>query len=122
MAESQGYLLGQLFAVLDKAQRNAIPSTKRNRSSIAYRYMTAARNSPASCMAVLVTNSYTHTRKCDYGLGKLRRELVGKLSGYEEMYPEKLPVQEQGMFSAGYEAMMERLYTKKSKEEVKEDE
>lgn len=122
MAESQGYLLGQLFAVLDKAQRNAVPSTKRNRSSIAYRYMTAARNSPASCMAILVTNSYNHTRKCDYGLGKLRRELVGKLSGYEEMYPEKLPVQEQGMFSAGYEAMMERLYTKKSKEEVKEDE
>ena len=122
MAESQGYLLGQLFAVLDKAQRNAVPSTKRNRSSIAYRYMKTAKNSPASCMAALVANSYDHTQKCDYGLGKLRRELLGMLSEYEEMYPRQLSLQEQGMFCAGYEAMMEKLYTRKSKEERKENE
>ena len=64
--KTQGYLLGELFAVLDKIQKDAVPSTRRNRTSLVYKYLRIAKTSPARVMEQLVSKSsvsYTHLNR-----------------------------------------------------------
>ena len=109
----QAYLLGTLFAVLDKIQRDAIPSTQRNRTSLVYRYLEIAKQCPSRIMDRLVSRSFQHTRKRDYGLGCQRSELILALGEFPESYPKHLSVSEQARFQLGYERKMKEFYTKK---------
>lgn len=109
----QAYLLGTLFAVLDKIQRDAVPSTQRNRTSLVYRYLEIAKQCPSRIMDRLVSRSFQHTRKMDYGLGRQRSELILALGEFPESYPKHLSVSEQARFQLGYERKMKEFYTKK---------
>lgn len=114
--KSNGMLLGELFAVLDKIQMDAVESTKLGRTSIAYRYMDCAKRTPARCMNRLVSNSYAHTKKTDkYGLGRRRDELIDQIG--EEGFPEKLTPYEQSMFQLGFVRQRKAFYQKKEKTE-----
>ena len=115
--KSQGYLLGELFAVLDKAQKDAVPSTKRNRTSLVYQYLDIAKHRPSRIMDRLVTKSFHHTQKKDYGLSPQRSELIQALSAFKPIYPERLSADEQAQFQLGYEMRTKQLYEKMKKKE-----
>ena len=115
--KTQGYLLGELFAVLDKIQKDAVPSTRRNRTSLVYKYLRIAKTSPARVMEQLVSKSFYHTKKKDYGLGRQRSGLLLQLEGFNPLYPERLSTEEQARFQIGYEVKTKELYTPKAKKE-----
>ena len=60
------YLLGRLFAVLEKVQQDAAAPTKLN-ATIKDRYFTSACASPASVFPVLLRLSQHHISKAEYG-------------------------------------------------------
>lgn len=113
--KTQGYLLGELFAVLDKAQKDAVPSTQRNRTSLVYQYLDIAKRRPSRIMDRLVTKSYHHTQKKDYGLSRQRSELIQALSAFSPIYPKRLSADEQAQFQLGYEVRTKQLYEKMRK-------
>lgn len=116
--ETQGYLLGELFAVLDKIQKDAVPSTRRNRTSLGYTYLQRVKVSPASIMDRLVRKSFYHTKKVDYGLSRHRAELLLRLEDFDPPYPERLSTEEQARFQIGYEVKTKELYTPKAKKKI----
>lgn len=104
--ENTGYLLGRLFAVMERAQSAGIGETG---ATIRDRYIGAAASTPARVFPQLfhgLQNSLTAARKRNTGLSViLERELdeiVGtKLSGGGGL-PATLDLEEQGEFYIGY--------------------
>lgn len=104
--DNVGYLLGRLFAVMERAQSGGIGDTN---ATIRDRYIGAAASTPARVFPQLfhgLQNSLTAARKRNMGLSViLERELdeiVGeKLSGGEAL-PTTLDLEDQGEFYIGY--------------------
>lgn len=113
------YLLGRLFAVLEKAQEEAIPQTN---ATIKDRYLGSAAATPAQVFNVLLKNAANH-------ISKLRKtpEKKGWAIHYETMiqeiiggfadFPTTLAAEEQGLFMIGYYHQRKDFYTKKTKED-----
>ncbi|ERI04266.1 type I-C CRISPR-associated protein Cas8c/Csd1 [Atopobium sp. oral taxon 810] len=107
---SIGYLLGRLFAVMEKAQEDAVkPDTDDElNATIRDKYIGSASVTPARVMPTLMHGCQNHLsilRKKRPGLNYiLERELDeivgGKLS--DEPYPRTLSMEEQGEFFIGY--------------------
>lgn len=103
-----GYLLGRLFAVMERAQQGALGDTN---ATIRDRYIGAASSTPARVFQPLL-------RGCQAHLGTLRKnnkywllrllenefdEIVGELlPGNEGSLPKTLDMDEQGAFFIGY--------------------
>ena len=92
-----------------------MPSTQRNRTSLVYQYLDIAKRRPSRIMDRLVTKSYHHTQKKDYGLSRQRSELIQALSAFSPIYPERLSADEQAQFQLGYEVRTKQLYEKMRK-------
>ena len=113
------YLLGRLFAVLEKAQEEAIPGTN---ATIKDRYLGSASATPGQIFSMLLKNSANH-------LAKLRKtpEKKGRAIHYEIIiqdiiakfsnFPTTLSAEEQGLFMIGYYHQRKDFYTKKTKED-----
>ncbi|MCX7719635.1 MAG: type I-C CRISPR-associated protein Cas8c/Csd1, partial [Candidatus Sumerlaeaceae bacterium] len=104
------YVLGRLFAVLEKAQIEAIG--RDINATIKDRYFTSACASPASVFPVLLRLSQHHLAKAEYG-GALERqiqELLGLLDA--QPFPQRLTLDEQGIFVLGYYHQRAAFYTK----------
>lgn len=104
------YVLGRLFAVLEKAQTEAIG--RDINATIKDRYFTSACASPASVFPVLLRLSQHHLAKAEYG-GALERqiqELLGLLDA--QPFPQRLTLDEQGIFVLGYYHQRAAFYTK----------
>lgn len=97
------YLLGRLFAVLEKAQRDAAAPTKLN-ATIKDRYFTSACASPASVFPVLLRLSQHHISKAKYGYVSDRNieKIMGLLDIENHPFPSHLNLDEQGTFILGY--------------------
>jgi CRISPR-associated protein Csd1 len=96
------YLLGRLFAVLEKAQQDAA-QTKLN-ATIKDRYFTSACASPASVFPVLLRLSQHHISKAEFGFVNDRKieNIMQHLDIVNNPIPAHLNLDEQGVFILGY--------------------
>ena len=115
-SSNKAYILGRLFAVLEKAQLDANPGIN---ATIKDRYFASACATPASVFPVLLRLAGHHTSKSDYGYvsEKKIRDLLDKLDVDNNPYPAHLSLPDQGVFILGYYHQMKANYTKKDKEE-----
>mgnify|MGYP001181852117 CR=1 FL=1 len=94
------YVLGRLFAVLERAQKAALG--KNVNATIKDRYFTSACATPASVFPTLLRLSQHHLNKAEYG-GYLERQIQDLLGMLEaKPFPTRLTLEEQGVFVLGY--------------------
>jgi len=112
------YILGRLFAVLEKAQEEASPGIK---ATIKDRYFTSACATPALIFPQLLRLASHHTAKADYGKYREQEigELLARIEDIENPFPTRFNLQEQGIFMVGYYQQVQKRYEKKNKEENK---
>jgi len=108
------YLLGRLFAVLEKVQQEAIPGLN---ATIKDRYFTTACASPATVFPVLLRLSQHHIAKAEYGYASDRRiEAILDLLDIEtNPIPTRLNLDEQGVFILGYYHQRAAFYQKRDR-------
>ena len=106
---NQAYLLGRLFAVLEKAQQDAIQNPN---ASITDRYFTAACASPISVFSTLLRLSKHHISKAEHGKYYDRRiqDILDLLDVDNNPFPAHLSLDEQGIFVLGYYHQRAALY------------
>lgn len=104
-----GYKLGELFAILEKAQRDAVKSTRGTRT-IVDKYAQKAHLAPYLVFPKLLENSIHHTNKVDYGIRQKITEKLAELERFESPFPKKLSQDEQCFFHMGYFKMNSMLY------------
>jgi CRISPR-associated protein Csd1 len=106
------YLLGRLFAVLEKTQQEAIGEVN---ASIKDRYFTSACASPRSVFPTLLRLSQHHIAKAEYGYVNDRRiqEILNQLDVEKNPIPARLTLDEQGIFVLGYYHQRAAFFTKK---------
>ena len=112
------YLLGRLFAVLEKAQEEAVPGAS---ATIKDRYLGSASANPGQVFHMLLKNTANH-------IAKLRKdpEKKGMAFHYDVMmqeivdafsdFPTTMSSEEQGLFMIGYYHQRKNFFTKKIKE------
>lgn len=102
------YLLGRLFAVLEKAQLDALGKIN---STIKDRYFGAASSHPRTVFPMLLNMAQHHISKAQYGVTSDKKiaEILDKL----ENYPSVLTLEQQGLFTLGYYHQRNALYQKK---------
>jgi len=113
------YLLGRLFAILERAQEEAIPNTN---ATIKDRYLASASATPGQIFHMLLKNFANH-------IAKLRKESAKKgraihfeimaqdiIAGFDD-YPATQAPEEQGLFMIGYYHQRKDLFTKKIQED-----
>ena len=104
------YVLGRLFAVLEKAQREAVGQNIN--ATIKDRYFTSACATPASVFPTLLRLAHHWTAKAEYGGVSDRRiqDLLGMLDA--RPFPSRLTLEEQGVFVLGYYHQRAAFYAK----------
>lgn len=102
------YLLGRLFAVLEKTQLDALGKIN---STIKDRFFSAASATPASVFPRLIRLSQHHIEKADYGHISDRR--ISEIMENIESFPAHMNLQEQGLFAIAYYHQKNALYRKK---------
>jgi CRISPR-associated protein Csd1 len=107
------YVLGRLFAVLEKVQQEAVGSIN---ASIKDRYFTTACASPASVFPVLLRLSQHHISKAEFGRASDRRiqDILDLLDIEENPIPFHFSLDEQGIFVLGYYHQRANFYVKKT--------
>lgn len=112
------YLLGRLFAVLEKAQEEAIPGAN---ATIKDRYLAAAAATPGQVFHLLLKNSANHIAKLKKDSEKKGRAFYFDvmtqdiMSGFSD-YPKTMKAEEQGLFMIGYYHQRKDFFTKKTQE------
>jgi CRISPR-associated protein Csd1 len=106
------YLCGRLFAVLEKAQMDAIKDIK---CTIKDRFWGSASATPIKAFPHLLSLAQYHISKSDYGYITEKRiqEILSNMQGF----PPFLSLEEQGLFVIGYYHQRQDFYT--SKQETK---
>ena len=106
------YVLGRLFAVLEKVQQEAIGSMN---ATIKDRYFTSACASPASVFPVLLRLSQHHISKAEFGYASDRRiqDILNLLDVEKNPIPSRLTLDEQGIFVLGYYHQRAAFYVSK---------
>lgn len=102
------YQLGRLFAVIEKAQKEALGIT-----TIKDRYFTSASATPASVFPVMLKLSLHHTAKAEWG--KSLENQKGKILKKIDQFPKHLTLDEQGEFILGYYHQTQAFYIKNDK-------
>lgn len=106
-SNSTAYCLGRLFAVLEKAQKEAIPGIG---ATIRDRYYSSASATPASVFPQLIKLAQNHISKLDYGVKY--DQLLEKIISRFQVFPKTLNLNEQGEFILGYYHQREDFYKK----------
>lgn len=106
------YRLGRLFALLEKAQKDATNPT----ATIRDRYFGAASATPAAVFPQLLRMGQHHISnpKAEYG-GYTDKLIAEVVDGIDEL-PKHLSLEEQGLFTLGYYHQRNALYRKGDKE------
>lgn len=90
------YLLGRLFAILEKTQTDAVNV----KATIKDRFFSAASAIPASVFPRLIRLSQHHIEKAEYG--HLSDGRIAEIMDHIESFPAHMNLQEQGMFAIAY--------------------
>ncbi|HEX9386326.1 MAG TPA: type I-C CRISPR-associated protein Cas8c/Csd1 [Anaerolineales bacterium] len=108
------YVLGRLFAVLEKVQQEAIGDVN---ASIKDRYFTSACASPKSVFPTLLRLSQHHISKAEFGYARDNRieKILNLLDIEKNPIPSHLSLDEQGVFMLGYYHERKDLWTSKGK-------
>jgi CRISPR-associated protein Csd1 len=101
------YLLGRLFAVLEKAQLDALGKVN---TTIKDRFFSAASATPASVFPRLLCLSQHHIEKAEYGHVSDRR--ISEIMEHVNVFPSHLNLQDQGLFAIAYYQQKNALYRK----------
>ena len=111
------YLLGRLFAVLEKVQVEAIGDMN---ATIKDRYFTTACASPASVFPVLLRLAQHHISKAEYGKTSDRRiqDILCLIQMDDNPIPRRLSLDEQGIFVLGYYHQRQNFYTPRNSEDT----
>ncbi len=110
------YVLGRLFAWLEKAQQEA--QGGHVNATIKDRYFTSACATPATVFPTLLRLSQHHTEKAEYGR-RLDRKIQETLDMLEaEPFPSHLTLDEQGIFILGYYHQRAAFFSKNSEKAV----
>jgi len=117
--DSPGYLLGRLFAVLERAQESASPGIN---ATIRDRFYGAASGTPVSVFPLLMKLKNHHIAKLEsrgqaINLEKQIGEIMGKLDA-SIGFPAHLSLQEQGRFAVGYYHQRQDFFTKKDNQQI----
>lgn len=120
---SEAYNLGRLFSVLEKLQEESA-DTELN-TTIKDRYFSSAAASPARVFPLLVIGSDNHLKKLHsknpgraVNFDKWIGTIIGNLN---YTFPKMLDMDHQGEFVIGYYQQRQKLFEKKDKECVKEE-
>lgn len=108
------YRLGRLFAVLEKAQKDAIPGAS---TTIKDRYYGSASATPSTVFPQLLRLAQHHLQKAEYGY-RTDKMIEEVMLGIEK-FPAHLSLDDQGMFAIGYYHQRQAFYAKAEKQ--KED-
>ena len=105
------YVLGRMFSVLEALQQSANPGIS---ATIRDRYFNSACATPATVFPILIRLAQAHLKKLTAG-GRIYyeqqlTELIGKL---DQAYPQRLNLNDQGIFQLGYYHQTQKRYTKK---------
>jgi CRISPR-associated protein Csd1 len=105
------YLLGRLFAALEKTQLDVSQGLN---TTIKDRYFTSAATNPGKIFPLLLKLSQHHLNKSDYKFSSEKRieDLLGRLNGF----PSYLNLEDQGIFMLGYYHQKSAFYVRKEKE------
>jgi CRISPR-associated protein Csd1 len=115
---NQGYRLGRLFAVLEKAQEEAIPGAN---AGIRDRYYGAASSTPASVYPILLKTYPHHIGKLEVGRKIYFDKLVQNITLELQDFQKVLKLEDQGRFALGYYHQRHVFFTKKPKQDSKPD-
>lgn len=125
-SKNKAYILGRLFAVLEKAQLDANPGIN---TTIKDRYFTSACATPANAFPVILRLHQHHIakikrdkEKAGFAYANERRvqDLMDKLEVGPETYPRHLSLADQGIFILGYYHQQKAFYTKNTKDSKEE--
>ncbi|MDP1545010.1 MAG: type I-C CRISPR-associated protein Cas8c/Csd1 [Anaerolineales bacterium] len=107
------YLLGRLFAVLEKVQKEAIPNLT---TTIKDQYFTSACASPKTVFPLLLRHSQHNISKAEYGYASDNRieKIMNLLDVEKNPFPSHLTLDEQGIFVLGYYHQRTAFYVKNS--------
>jgi CRISPR-associated protein Csd1 len=108
------YLLGRLFAVLEKVQEDAIGAS----STIRDRFYGAASATPVVVFPQLTRKLPHHLSKLPGGSATFYEKLVQEITGGlrpPHPFPRTLKLEEQGLFAVGYYHQRQALFTKREK-------
>jgi CRISPR-associated protein Csd1 len=111
------YLLGRLFAVLEKAQLDALGKVN---ATIKDRFFTSASAAPATVFPRLLKLAQHHIEKSQYGYISDRR--IGEIMEYLNTFPRRMSLEDQGLFAIAYYQQKNALYAKQAKEETLKEE
>ncbi len=101
------YLLGRLFAVLEKAQLDALGKVN---ATIKDRFFSAASATPASVFPRLIQLAQHHIEKAEYGNISDRR--IAEIMEHIDNFPNHMDLKEQGLFAIAYYQQKNALYRK----------
>lgn len=115
-SKNPAYLLGRLFAALEKVQQDAIGDAN---ASIKDRFFTSACATPASVFPVLLRLSQHHIAKAEYGryIDGLIEDILNLLDINQNPIPTHLNLDEQGIFILGYYHQRANFYLSKGERE-----
>jgi len=102
------YLLGRLFSILEKTQKDALGSNIN--ATIRDRYFGAASATPGSVFPLLLRLSRHHIAKSDYGNVADRK--IQEVMNHLTAFPSHLNMEDQGQFILGYYHQNQANYEK----------
>lgn len=114
---SPAYLCGRLFALLEKAQADAINNPNR---TIKDSYFSSAATKPSAVFPRLIMLAQHHLEKAKSG-GYLNGIISEVIGGLEGSFPTTLTTDQQGEFIIGYYQQNNALYTKKDENNDRKD-
>jgi len=103
------YLLGRLFATLEKIQEEASPGLN---ATIRDRYYGAASSTPVAVFTTLLRLHNHHLGKLSKGRAVQLERLAGEIMGGLDDFPRILTLPEQGRFALGYYHQRQAFFTK----------
>lgn len=102
------YLLGRLFAVLERAQQDAIPGLN---TTIKDRFYGSASATPRIVFPQLLRLAQHHMAKAEHG--KFRDKQIEEILCDVHEFPAHLGLDQQGLFAIGYYHQRQDFFTKK---------
>lgn len=107
------YLLGRLFAILEKTQKDA------GNETIRARYFASAMSTPRAVFPILLRLAQHHISKSEYG--HINDRKIESIMNNIEQIPSHLSLDQQGAFILGYYQQRPKLWEKQIKENFKEE-
>ena len=105
------YLLGRLFAVLEKAQLDALGKIN---ATIKDRFFGSASATPSTVFPRLLRLAQHHIEKSEFGYISDRR--IAEIMEHVQSFPKHMGLEDQGLFAIAYYQQKNALYQKKETE------